>query len=121
MEKLPTRREGFTQKVRISGNSVYLRTGEYEDGRLGEIFITMNKSGATIQSILNCFCISISMGLQMGITLEAYCDKFLYSKFEPNGVVQGHKQIAMVDSIIDYVFKDLAIHYLGRENLIQKK
>jgi len=120
-EKLPMRRDGFTQKVKIDGISVFLRTGEYADGRLGEIFIDVGHCGSTLSAMINCFCVSFSIALQHGVPLEDYVDKFLFTKFEPAGMVVGHHQIASAQSIIDYTFRELAIHYLGREDLIQKK
>lgn len=119
-EKLPNRRIGFTQKVKIDGTSVFLRTGEYEDGRLGEIFIDVGKTGSSISAMINCFCISFSIALQHGVPLEDYVDKFIFTKFEPAGMVQHHEHIATAQSIIDYTFRELAIHYLGRKDLIQK-
>jgi len=115
------RRVGFTQKVKIDGVSVYLNAGEYEDGRLGEIFIDVDKTGSALSAMINCFCVSVSLALQHGVPLEDYVDKFLFTKFEPAGMVSGHHQIATAQSIIDYTFRELAIHYLGREDLIQKK
>jgi ribonucleoside-diphosphate reductase alpha chain len=97
-----------------------LRTGEFKDGTLGEIKVTVNNMGKTIQPLIHCFCVSVSMGLQGGIPLEDYVTQFEGQKFEPNGLIVGHKQIAMVNSIIDYVFRELAIHYLDRKDLIQK-
>ena len=119
-EKLPSRRGGFTQKVKIDGVSVFLRVGEYEDGRLGEIFIDVGHTGSTLSAMINCFCISVSIALQHGVPLEDYVDKFLFTKFEPSGIVVGHEQIATAQSIIDYTFRELAIHYLDRRDLIQK-
>ena len=119
-EKLPDRRKGFTQKVKIGGVSVYLNAGEYEDGRLGEIFIDVDQTGSTISAMLNCFCISVSIALQHGVPLEDYVDKFLFTKFHPSGMVAGHEHIASAQSIIDYTFRELAIHYLNRQDLIQK-
>jgi len=119
--KLPTRRRGFTQKVKIDGISVYLNVGEYADGRLGEIFIDVDHMGSSLSAWANCFCISVSIGLRHGAPLEDFVDKFLFTKFEPAGMVTGHKQIATCQSIIDFTFRELAIHYLGRKDLIQKK
>lgn len=121
-EKLPMRREGgFTQKVKIDGISVYLRTGEYEDGRLGEIFIDVGHTGSNLKAMINCFCISVSIALQHRVPLEDYVDKFLFTKFEPAGIVTGHEHIATAQSIIDFTFRELAIHYLDRKDLIQKE
>lgn len=119
-QKLPNRRTGFTQKVKIDGISVFLSAGEYKDGRLGEIFIDAGKTGSDLKAMLNCFCISVSIALQHGAPLEDYVEKFLFTKFAPAGMVSGHKHIATAQSIIDYTFRELAIHYLGRDDLIQK-
>jgi ribonucleoside-diphosphate reductase alpha chain len=115
--RLPNRRAGYTQKAKIAGQSVFLRTGEYEDGTLGEIFIDMHKEGAGIRSLLNCFAIAVSVGLQYGVPLEEYVDSFVFTKFEPAGMVQGNDHIKMSSSIIDYIFRELAITYLGRTDL----
>jgi ribonucleoside-diphosphate reductase alpha chain len=116
-EKLPSRRKGYTQKAVVGGHKVYLRTGEYDDGRLGEIFIDMHKEGATLRSIINNFAIAISLGLQYGVPLEEYVDAFTFTRFEPSGNVQGNDTIKMSTSILDYVFRELAISYLGRYDL----
>ena len=115
--RLPDRRAGYTQKSRIGNHKIYLRTGEYEDGTLGEIFIDMHKEGAAFRSMTNCFAIAISLGLQHGVPLEEYVDAFLFTRFEPNGVVVGNPHIKMTTSIIDYIFRELAITYLGRHDL----
>jgi ribonucleoside-diphosphate reductase alpha chain len=115
--RLPDRRAGYTQKARIGNHKVYLRTGEYEDGTLGEIFIDMHKEGAAFRSMTNCFAIAVSLGLQHGVPLEEFVDAFLFTRFEPNGVVQGNPHIKMTTSIIDYIFRELAITYLGRHDL----
>ena len=115
--RLPDRRAGYTQKARIGNHKVYLRTGEYEDGSLGEIFIDMHKEGAAFRSMTNCFAIAISLGMQHGVPLDEYVDAFLFTRFEPNGVVQGNPYIKMSTSIIDYIFRELAITYLGRHDL----
>src|SRR5207342_981022 len=115
--RLPKRRHGFTQEARIGGHKVFLRTGEYEDGTLGEIFIDMHKEGAAFRSMTNCFAIAVSLGMQHGVPLEEYLDAFLFTRFEPNGVVQGNPYIKMSTSIIDYIFRELAITYLGRHDL----
>lgn len=120
-KSLPNRRKGYTQKAKISGHSVFLRTGEYEDGSLGEIFLDMHKEGAAFRSILNSFAIAVSLGLQYGVPLEEYVDAFTFIKFEPNGVVQGHDYLKMGTSVLDYIFRDLAISYLGRHDLGQVK
>src|SRR5262249_14171298 len=117
--RLPDRRAGYTQKARIGGHKIYLRTGEYEDGTLGEIFLDMHKEGAAFRSMTNCFAIAISLGLQHGVPLEEYVDAFQFVRFEPNGIVQGNPHIKMSTSIIDYIFRELAITYLGRHDLAQ--
>ncbi|QYK46049.1 MAG: vitamin B12-dependent ribonucleotide reductase [Xanthobacteraceae bacterium] len=116
-EKLPSRRKGYTQKAVVGGHKVYLRTGEYDDGRLGEIFIDMHKEGATLRSLLNNFAIAISLGLQYGVPLDEYVDAFTFTRFEPAGAVQGNDTIKMATSILDYVFRELAISYLERYEL----
>ncbi len=115
--KLPFRRKGYTQKAKIGTHSVYLRTGEYENGQLGEIFIDMHKEGAAFRSLMNCFAIAISLGLQHGVPLDEFVDAFVYTRFEPNGVVIGNPNIKMSTSIIDYLFRELAVTYLGRNDL----
>ncbi|RPI16019.1 MAG: vitamin B12-dependent ribonucleotide reductase [Ignavibacteriae bacterium] len=115
--KLPFRRRGYTQKAKIGNHSVYLRTGEYENGQLGEIFIDMHREGAAFRSLMNCFAISISLGLQHGVPLEEFVDAFVYTRFEPNGIVIGNPNIKMTTSIIDYIFRELAVTYLGRNDL----
>jgi ribonucleoside-diphosphate reductase alpha chain len=115
--RLPDRRAGYTQKARIGNHKIYLRTGEYEDSSLGEIFIDMHKEGAAFRSMTNCFAIAISLGLQHGVPLDEFVDAFLFTRFEPNGVVQGNPYIKMTTSIIDYIFRELAITYLGRHDL----
>jgi ribonucleoside-diphosphate reductase alpha chain len=117
--RLPDRRAGYTQKARIGNHKIYLRTGEYEDGTLGEIFLDMHKEGAAFRSMTNCFAIAVSLGLQHGVPLEEYADAFLFTRFEPNGIVQGNPHIKMSTSIIDYIFRELAITYLGRHDLAQ--
>jgi ribonucleoside-diphosphate reductase alpha chain len=116
---LPHRRKGYTQKASIGGHKVYLRTGEYEDGTLGEIFIDMHKEGAAYRSLMNCFAIAISLGLQHGVPLEEFTDAFVFTRFEPNGIVTGNKAITMSTSTIDYIFRELAISYLDRTDLAQ--
>ena len=115
--RLPDRRAGYTQKARIGNNKIYLRTGEYEDGTLGEIFIDMHKEGAAFRSMTNCFAIAVSLGMQHGVPLDEYVDAFLFTRFEPNGMVQGNPYIKMSTSIIDYIFRELAITYLNRHDL----
>jgi ribonucleoside-diphosphate reductase alpha chain len=117
--QLPTRRGGYTQKAVIGGHNVYLRTGEYEDGTLGEMFIDMHKEGAAFRSLMNCFAIAISIGLQYGVPLDEYVDAFVFTRFEPNGMVMGNPYIKMSTSIIDYLFRELAVTYLGRTDLAQ--
>ena len=119
--KLPFRRAGYTQKASIGGHNVYLRTGEYDDGTLGEIFVDMHKEGAAFRSMMNCFAIAVSLGLQHGVPLEEYVDAFLFTRFEPNGMVQGNPYIKLSTSIIDYIFRELAVTYLGRHELAQVK
>jgi ribonucleoside-diphosphate reductase alpha chain len=116
-EKLPDRRKGYTQKAVVGGHKVYLRTGEYEDGRIGEIFIDMHKEGAAFRSLMNNFAIAISVGLQYGVPLEEYVDAFTFTRFEPAGLVQGNDAIKNATSILDYVFRELAISYLHRNDL----
>jgi ribonucleoside-diphosphate reductase alpha chain len=118
-EKLPDRRKGYTQKAAVGGHKVYLRTGEYADGRLGEIFIDMHKEGSAFRSLMNNFAIAISLGLQHGVPLEEYVDAFTFTRFEPAGPVQGNDAIKMATSILDYVFRELAVSYLGRNDLAQ--
>ena len=116
-EKLPNRRKGYTQKAIVGGHKVYLRTGEYDDGRLGEIFIDMHKEGAAFRSLMNNFAIAISLGLQYGVPLEEYVEAFTFTRFEPAGFVQGNEAIKNATSILDYIFRELAISYLGRNDL----
>ena len=116
-ERLPDRRKGYTQKAVVGGHKVYLRTGEYEDGRIGEIFIDMHKEGAAFRSLMNNFAIAISVGLQYGVPLEEYVDAFTFTRFEPAGFVQGNEAIKNATSILDYVFRELAISYLSRNDL----
>jgi ribonucleoside-diphosphate reductase alpha chain len=116
-QRLPFRRNGYTQKVKIGGQSVYLRTGEYSNGQLGEIFIDMHREGAAFRSLMNCFAIAISLGLQHGVPLEEFVDAFVFTKFEPSGMVKGSPHVKMTTSVIDYIFRELAVTYLGREDL----
>ena len=116
-EKLPNRRKGYTQKAIVGGHKVYLRTGEFDDGRLGEIFIDMHKEGAAFRAMMNNFAIAISLGLQYGVPLEEYVEAFTFTKFEPAGMVQGNDAIKNATSILDYVFRELAVSYLGRHDL----
>ena len=116
-QKLPDRREGYTQKAKINGQSIFIRTGEYENGQLGEIFIDMHREGAAFRSLLNCFAISISLGLQHGVPLDEFVDAFVFTRFEPSGMVTGNENIKMTTSVIDYIFRELAVTYLGRNDL----
>ncbi len=115
---LPSRRSGYTQKADVGGHKVYLRTGEFEDGTLGEIFLDMHKEGAAFRSLMNCFAIALSIGLQYGVPLEEFVEAFTFTRFEPNGVVKGHDNIKMATSVIDYIFRELAMNYLGRYDLV---
>ena len=119
--RLPHRRSGYTQKCKIGGQSVYLRTGEYQNGQIGEIFIDMHREGAAFRSLMNCFAIAISLGLQHGVPLEEYVDAFVFTKFEPSGNVIGNPHIKMTTSVIDYIFRELAVTYLDREDLAHVK
>jgi ribonucleoside-diphosphate reductase alpha chain len=120
-KSLPSRRKGYTQKAKIGGHSIFLRTGEYDDGRLGEIFLDMYKEGAAFRSLLNSFAIAVSLGLQYGVPLEELVDAFTFTRFEPNGVVVGHENIKMATSVLDFIFRDLALNYLKRTDLVQVK
>ncbi|MBM3680961.1 MAG: vitamin B12-dependent ribonucleotide reductase [Actinobacteria bacterium] len=115
--RLPHRRAGYTQKATLAGHKVYLRTGEYEDGTLGEIFIDMHKEGAAYRSLMNNFAIAVSLGLQHGVPLEEFVDAFVFTRFEPNGMVVGNDKIKMATSVIDYIFREVAISYLDRNDL----
>jgi ribonucleoside-diphosphate reductase alpha chain len=117
--RMPDRRDGYTQKAIVGGHKVYLRTGEYDDKSLGEIFIDMHKEGAAFRSLMNNFAIAVSLGLQHGVPLEEYVDAFTFTRFEPNGPVVGHANIKMATSILDYIFRELAVSYLGRYDLAQ--
>jgi ribonucleoside-diphosphate reductase alpha chain len=116
-EKMPDRRKGYTQKAVVGGHKVYVRTGEYDDGRIGEIFIDMHKEGAALRSFINNFAIAVSLGLQYGVPLEEYVDAFTFTRFEPAGPVQGNDSIKYATSILDYVFRELAVSYMGRYDL----
>ncbi|NOY08972.1 MAG: adenosylcobalamin-dependent ribonucleoside-diphosphate reductase [Spirochaetes bacterium] len=118
---LPARRNGYTQKAKIGMHSLFIRTGEYPDGSLGEIFLDMHREGAAFRSLLNSFAIAVSLGFQYGVPLEEYVDAFVFTKFEPNGIVLGHKNIKMTTSVLDFIFRDLAFSYLGRSDLVQVK
>jgi ribonucleoside-diphosphate reductase alpha chain len=117
--KMPDRRGGYTQKAIVGGHKVYLRTGQYDDGTIGEIFVDMHKEGAAFRSLMNNFAIAVSLGLQHGVPLEEYVDAFTFTRFEPNGPVVGHENIKMATSILDYIFRELAVSYLGRYDLAQ--
>jgi ribonucleoside-diphosphate reductase alpha chain len=115
--RLPQRRKGYTQKAVVGGHKVYLRTGEYDDGTIGEIFLDMHKEGAAFRSLMNNFAIAISIGLQYGVPLDEFVDSFTFTRFEPSGIVEGNEAIKMATSLLDYVFRELAISYLGRNDL----
>ena len=119
--KMPQRRKGYTQKAIVGGHKVYLRTGEYEDGNLGEIFIDMHKEGAGFRAMMNNFAIAVSVGLQYGVPLEEFVDAFTFTKFEPAGIVQGNDSIKNATSILDYIFRELAVSYLDRSDLAHVK
>jgi len=116
-DRLPQRRKGYTQKAIVGGHKVYLRTGEYEDGRLGEIFVDMHKEGAAFRSLMNNFAIAISLGLQYGVPLDEFVEAFTFTRFEPSGTVDGNDAIKMATSVLDYIFREVAISYLGRNDL----
>ena len=118
---LPPKRFGFTQEATVAGHKIYLRTGEYADGSLGEIFIDMHKEGAAFRSVMNSFAISISKGLQYGVPLEEFVDTFTFTRFAPQGPVRGHDNVKMATSFLDYVFRVLGIEYLGRHDLAHVK
>ncbi len=118
-KKLPNKRSGFTQKAKVGGQTLFVRTGEYSDGRLGEIFVDMHKEGATFRSLMNCFSIAVSIGLQYGVPLREFVDKFTFTKFEPAGYVEGHDNIKNSTSIIDFIFRLLGFEYLKRNDLVQ--
>jgi len=118
-KKLPNKRGGFTQKAKVGGQTLFIRTGEYNDGRLGEIFVDMHKEGATFRSLMNCFSIAVSIGLQYGVPLSEFVDKFTFTKFEPSGMVTGHDNIKNATSIVDFMFRLLGFEYLGRTDLVQ--
>ena len=115
--RMPDRRKGYTQKALVGGHKVYIRTGEYDDGSLGEIFVDMHKEGAAFRSLMNNFAIAVSIGLQYGVPLEEYVDAFTFTRFEPAGKVEGNSSIRMATSILDYIFRELAVSYLGRYEL----
>ena len=115
--KMPDRRKGYIQKVSIGDHKIYLHTGEYDDGKVGEIFIDMNKEGELVKALMNNFAIAISLGLQYGVPLDEFVDAFIETKFEPSGEIKGNDRILTASSILDYIFRELAISYLGREDL----
>ncbi len=115
--KMPDRRKGYIQKVTIGNHKIYLHTGEYDDGKVGEIFIDMNKEGELVKALMNNFAIAISLGLQYGVPLDEFVDAFIETKFEPSGEIKGNDRILSASSILDYIFRELAISYLGREDL----
>ena len=115
--KMPDRRKGYIQKVSIRDHKIYLHTGEYDDGKVGEIFIDMNKEGELVKALMNNFAIAISLGLQYGVPLDEFVDAFIETKFEPSGDIKGNDRILNASSILDYIFRELAISYLGREDL----
>ncbi len=119
--RLPKRRRGITQEARVGGHKIFLRTGEYDDGRLGEIFIDMHKEGAAFRSMMNCFAMAVSVGLQYGVPLETYVEQFTFTRFEPQGPVEGHPNIKMATSIVDYIFRVLGVDYLQRYDLCHVK
>jgi len=114
---MPDRRKGYIQKVSIADHKIYLHTGEYDDGKIGEIFIDMNKEGELVKALMNNFAIAISLGLQYGVPLDEFVDAFIETKFEPSGEIKGNDRILNASSILDYIFRELAISYLGREDL----
>ena len=115
--KMPDRRKGYIQKVTIGDHKIYLHTGEYDDGKVGEIFIDMNKEGELVKALMNNFAIAISLGLQYGVPLDEFVDAFIETKYEPSGEIKGNDRILSASSILDYIFRELAISYLGREDL----
>jgi ribonucleoside-diphosphate reductase alpha chain len=119
--RLPKKRVGFTQEATVGGHKIFLRTGEYEDGTLGEIFIDMHKEGAAFRSLMNCFAMSVSIGIQYGVPLETYVDQFTFTRFEPQGTVEGHPNVKLATSIVDYMFRVLGVEYLRRYDLAHVK
>ena len=117
--RLPKKRHGFTQEARVGGHKIFPRTGEYEDGQLGEIFIDMHKEGAAFRSLMNCFAMSVSVGLQYGVPLQTYVDQFTFTRFEPQGPVEGHPYVKFSTSIVDFIFRTLGVEYLHRYDLAQ--
>jgi ribonucleoside-diphosphate reductase alpha chain len=119
--RLPTNRKGRTQEVIIDGHKIYIHTGEYDDGTLGEVFVSMYKEGAAYRSVLGCFSVAISKALQYGVPLEEFVDSFTFTRFEPAGMVQGHDNIKTATSIFDFVFRYLGLTYLGRTDFVHVK
>ncbi|HTB74256.1 MAG TPA: vitamin B12-dependent ribonucleotide reductase, partial [Polyangiaceae bacterium] len=119
--RLPKRRRGYTQEARVGGHKIFLRTGEYENGTLGEIFIDMHKEGAAFRSLMNCFAMSVSVGLQYGVPLQTYVDQFTFTRFEPQGPVEGHPYVKFATSIVDFIFRSLGVEYLHRHDLAHIK
>jgi ribonucleoside-diphosphate reductase alpha chain len=119
--RLPKKRHGFTQEARVGGHKIFLRTGEYDDGQLGEIFIDMHKEGAAFRSLMNCFAMSVSVGLQYGVPLQTYVDQFTFTRFEPQGSVEGHPYVKFATSIVDFIFRTLGVEYLHRYDLAHIK
>jgi ribonucleoside-diphosphate reductase alpha chain len=119
--RLPKKRRGFTQEARVGGHKIFLRTGEYDDGTLGEIFIDMHKEGAAFRSLMNCFAMSVSIGLQYGVPLQTYVDQFTFTRFEPQGPVEGHPYVKFATSIVDFIFRALGVEYLQRHDLAHIK
>jgi ribonucleoside-diphosphate reductase alpha chain len=119
--RLPKKRHGFTQEARVGGHKIFLRTGEYDDGQLGEIFIDMHKEGAAFRSLMNCFAMSVSVGLQYGVPLQTYVDQFTFTRFEPQGPVEGHPYVKFATSIVDFIFRTLGVEYLQRYDLAHIK
>jgi ribonucleoside-diphosphate reductase alpha chain len=118
--KLPDKRPGFNQEARVGGHKIIIRTGEYEDGKIGELFIDMHKQGSAFRSVMHCLAMSVSLGLQYGVPLDHFVRMFVGTKFEPNGTVTGHDRIREADSLVDYVFRALGLHYLeDREDLAE--
>ena len=115
--QMPDRRKGYIQKAAVGDHKIYLHTGEYDDGKVGEIFIDMNKEGELVKALMNNFAIAISLGLQYGVPLDEFVDAFIETKFEPSGEIKGNDRILNASSILDYIFRELAISYLGREDL----
>lgn len=120
-KELPNRRKGFTQKASIGGHKLYIHTGEYPDGTLGEIFLDMHKEGASFRGLMSCFAIAVSLGLQHGVPLDEYVNAYTFTKFDPSGMVQGSTSIKMCASVMDYIFRELAVHYDGRDDLAHVK